>query len=56
MLNTLDQKYEDALEAISVLQDMLYNIKKTEEESQQEQLVRRGHDLIQKAFEIYKST
>ncbi len=28
MLNTLDQKYEDALEAISVLQDMLYNIKK----------------------------
>ena len=56
MLNTIHQKYKEALEAISFLQDMLYNTKKTEKESQQEQLVRQGNDLIQEAFELYEGT
>ena len=56
MLNTIHQTYKEALEAISFLQDMLYNTKKTERESQQEQLVRQGNDLIQEAFEIYEGT
>jgi two-component sensor histidine kinase len=56
MLNTIHQKYKEALEAISFLQDILYNTKKTERESQQEQLVRQGNDLIQEAFELYEGT
>ena len=54
MLNTIHQKYKETLEAISFLQDILYNTKKTERESQQEQLVRQGNDLIQEAFELYE--
>ena len=56
MLNTIHQKYKEALETISFLQDMLHNTKKTEEESQQEQLVRQGNDLIQEAFELCEGT
>ena len=56
MSNTIYQKYKEALETISFLQDLLRNTKESEEESQQEQLVRQGNDLIQEAFQLYEGT
>jgi two-component sensor histidine kinase len=49
MSNSIHQQYEETLEAISFLQDHLYNTRDSEEESQQEQLVLQAYALIQDA-------
>ena len=52
MGNTIHHQYEETLEAISFLQDRLYNTRDREEESQQEQLVRQANALIQEACHL----
>jgi two-component sensor histidine kinase len=52
MNSIIHQQYEETLETISFLQDRLYNTRDSEEETQQEQLVRQAHALIQDAHNL----
>jgi two-component sensor histidine kinase len=52
MSNTIHQQYKETLEAISLLQDRLYNARDRDGESQQEQLICQANALIQEACNI----
>ena len=54
MGNTIEQKYQETLDALSYLRDVLYNTKATKEESAQEELITQAENLAQEAYKRYK--